>query len=57
VGIRDSFFDLGGHSLIAVRLFNEISDRYGVDLPISVLMQSPTVAALSELIQAYRRSR
>ena len=28
VGIKDSFFDLGGHSLIAVRLFNEIADRY-----------------------------
>ena len=50
VGIRDSFFDLGGHSLIAVRLFNDISERYGVDLPISALMQAPTVAALGELI-------
>ncbi|MCC5869133.1 MAG: SDR family NAD(P)-dependent oxidoreductase, partial [Gammaproteobacteria bacterium] len=51
VGIRDSFFDLGGHSLIAVRLFNEISDRYEVDLPMSVLMQSPTIADLAELIR------
>ena len=51
VGINDSFFDLGGHSLIAVRLFNEVSDRYGIDLPMSVLMQSPTVAALGTLIQ------
>lgn len=52
VGIRDSFFDLGGHSLIAVRLFNEIADKYAVDLPMSVLMQSPTIAALAELIRA-----
>jgi thioesterase domain-containing protein/acyl carrier protein len=51
VGIRDSFFDLGGHSLIAVRLFNEISDKFGVDLPMSVLMQSPTIAALGDLIR------
>jgi len=50
IGIHDSFFDLGGHSLIAVRLFNTLSDRYGADLPMSVLMQSPTVAALAELI-------
>lgn len=50
VGINDSFFDLGGHSLVAVRLFNELSDRYGADLPMSVLMQSPTVSALAELI-------
>ena len=51
VGIRDSFFDLGGHSLIAVRLFNEISQKYGIDLPMSVLMQSATIAELGELIQ------
>jgi len=50
VGIHDSFFDLGGHSLIAVRLFNEISNKYDIDLPMSVLMQSPTIAALAQLI-------
>ncbi len=52
VGIRDSFFDLGGHSLIAVRLFNEIADRYDVDLPMSVLMQSPTIAGLADIVRA-----
>ncbi len=52
VGIRDSFFDLGGHSLIAVRLFNEISNKFNVDLPMSVLMQSPTIAALCDLLRA-----
>jgi acyl transferase domain-containing protein/thioesterase domain-containing protein/acyl carrier protein len=51
VGIKDSFFDLGGHSLIAVRLFNEIADRWGMDLPMSVLMQSPNIASLAELIR------
>jgi acyl transferase domain-containing protein/thioesterase domain-containing protein/acyl carrier protein len=51
IGVRDSFFDLGGHSLIAVRLFNEISDKYGTELPMSVLMQSPTIADLAELIR------
>lgn len=50
VGIHDSFFDLGGHSLVAVRLFNEIADQFGIDLPMSVLMQSPTIAGLGELI-------
>jgi len=52
VGIRDSFFDLGGHSLIAVRLFNEIADRFKVDLPMSVLMQSPTIASLGDIVRA-----
>lgn len=52
IGIHDSFFDLGGHSLIAVRLFNEIADRFKADLPMSVLMQSPTIASLAEVIRA-----
>lgn len=51
VGIRDSFFDLGGHSLIAVRLFNEIGDKFKIDLPMSVLMQSPTIEALATLVR------
>jgi len=51
VGIHDSFFDLGGHSLIAVRLFNEISDHHNIELPISALMQSPDIARLGELIR------
>lgn len=51
VGIRDSFFDLGGHSLIAVRLFNEVNDKLKVDLPMSVLMQSPTIEGLATLVR------
>jgi acyl transferase domain-containing protein/thioesterase domain-containing protein/acyl carrier protein len=51
VGIRDSFFDLGGHSLIAVRLFNEIGDKFKLELPMSVLMQSPTIEALASLVR------
>ncbi len=51
VGIHDSFFDLGGHSLVAVRLFNEIADKFGTDLPMSVLMQSPTINDLAKLIR------
>jgi thioesterase domain-containing protein/acyl carrier protein len=51
VGIHDSFFDLGGHSLIAVRLFNEITDKFSVDLPMSVLMQSPTIEGLATIVR------
>ncbi len=51
VGIHDSFFDLGGHSLIAVRLFNEIADKFEIDLPMSVLMQSPTIEGLATLVR------
>ena len=50
VGMDDSFFDLGGHSLIAVRLFRMIKKSFGVDLPISVLFSAPTIAQCAQLI-------
>ncbi len=50
VGVHDNFFDLGGHSLIAVRLFAQIKRTFSVDFPISVLVEAPTVEACAELI-------
>ncbi|TXH93885.1 MAG: SDR family NAD(P)-dependent oxidoreductase [Pseudorhodobacter sp.] len=50
VGVEDSFFDLGGHSLIAVRLFAMVKKAYRVDFPISILFEAPTVAACAALI-------
>jgi acyl transferase domain-containing protein/thioesterase domain-containing protein/acyl carrier protein len=51
VGVEDSFFDLGGHSLIAVRLFAKVRKTYNVDFPISILFEAPTIRACATLIQ------
>ncbi|MBX2808678.1 MAG: SDR family NAD(P)-dependent oxidoreductase, partial [Cellvibrionaceae bacterium] len=51
VGVEDSFFDLGGHSLVAVRLFAKIQQTYDVDYPISILFEAPTVARCADLIR------
>ncbi|MEZ5664492.1 MAG: SDR family oxidoreductase [Burkholderiaceae bacterium] len=51
VGIEDSFFDLGGHSLIAVRLFAMIKKAYRVEFPISVLFEAPTIALCAGMIR------
>ncbi|MBT8168155.1 SDR family NAD(P)-dependent oxidoreductase [Ruegeria litorea] len=50
VGVEDSFFDLGGHSLIAVRLFAQINRTFDVEFPISLLFEAPNVARIAERI-------
>jgi acyl transferase domain-containing protein/thioesterase domain-containing protein/acyl carrier protein len=52
IGAEDSFFDLGGHSLIAVRLFAQIRKAFSVDFPISVLFEAPTIRKCAALIAA-----
>ncbi len=48
IDINDNFFELGGHSLLAIQLFTKIEQQLKIQLPLSVLVQSPTLAQLSE---------
>jgi len=50
VGIDDDFFDLGGQSLVAIKVVTRLSDAFAIDLPLRNLFERPTVAGLSEII-------
>jgi acyl carrier protein len=52
VGIDDSFFDLGGHSLRATQLIGELRTAFDADVSIRQLFGAPTVAALLALLRA-----
>jgi acyl carrier protein len=50
VGIHDSFFDLGGFSLLATRLTSRIREEFDVELSLRDLFGSPTVERLAQHI-------
>jgi acyl transferase domain-containing protein/thioesterase domain-containing protein len=52
LGVNDDFFDLGGHSLVAVRLFVKIKKAYRVDLDLRVLFEARTIGKLAGAIRA-----
>jgi thioesterase domain-containing protein/acyl carrier protein len=54
VGLDDDFFELGGQSLVVVRLFTRIKKTYGVDLALSTLFEARTVRTLSQHVRDAR---
>jgi FkbH-like protein len=50
IGVEDEYFDLGGTSLTAVHLFSEVARRFGVTLPLTAILERPTVRQLASLL-------
>jgi amino acid adenylation domain-containing protein len=51
LGIRANFFDVGGYSLLAIRLFDRINRIFDRSLPISSIFGSPTIEQLATLVR------
>jgi acyl carrier protein len=56
-GVLDDFLDLGGDSMLAVRLINRVADELGATVDIVDFYNSPSVRAVATLVDAAQRSR
>lgn len=56
IGVRDDFFKIGGSSLIAVRLINQINEAFQQTLPITILFDKSTIEDLALLLRRKQTS-
>ncbi|MBD0388287.1 MAG: condensation protein, partial [Nostoc sp. C3-bin3] len=56
IGNNDNFFDLGGHSLLATQVISRLRDAFKIEIPLSYLFESPTIAECAHRIEAKIRT-
>ncbi len=54
IGIHDNFFNLGGHSLLATQIISRVCQTFKIELPLRVILETPTVAELSSHLETIR---
>ncbi|WP_194894297.1 non-ribosomal peptide synthetase [Catenulispora pinisilvae] len=57
IGIDDSFFDLGGHSLAASRAISKVRSALGVELSMRLLFEFPSVSLLAEQVRKLEKTK
>ena len=50
IGVFDNFFELGGHSLLATRFVSQLYSRWGIEVPIQLVFDTPHLAGLADRI-------
>jgi len=57
VGAEDNFFDLGGHSLLGIRLVARIKERFDTEISLLDFLRAPTILGLAREIRTLRARR
>jgi thioesterase domain-containing protein/acyl carrier protein len=53
VGVRSNFFDLGGHSLSAIKLVGRIKEAFGQSLPAAMVFERPTIEDMASYLHQH----
>lgn len=54
LGIHDDFFELGGHSLIAAAVAADLSKVFNIQIPMTKLLETTTIATVAEMVETFR---
>lgn len=49
-GSGDSFLELGGHSILAIRMLARVNEAFGIRIPIYEFLDDPTIAGIATLV-------
>jgi acyl-coenzyme A synthetase/AMP-(fatty) acid ligase/acyl carrier protein len=50
VGVRDNFFHLGGHSLMAMQVISRTRNAFSIEVPLRLIFDAPTIAEMAAII-------
>jgi amino acid adenylation domain-containing protein len=56
IAATDNFFDLGGHSLLLLKLLRLVNKEFSIELPMARLFQSPTIEKLATLVRELQKN-
>jgi aspartate racemase len=51
ISLEDDFFEIGGYSLLAIRMFGQVKQMFQKDLPVSTIFEAPTIAKLANILR------